>query len=131
MDHYANNCPKEKKRFYSIEQVPEEESPKENSESDSMGVTIREHSDDDQDPKDEFLVKYQEETQLEIQDIKLKEGIPQDTVNKNSCKQTQDVQIILVTPTRVMASLHGKSTNMTVCIDNTQHQLIIDSGSHF
>ncbi|MBW0556853.1 hypothetical protein O181_096568 [Austropuccinia psidii MF-1] len=34
-----------------------------------MGDAIRELSDDDQDPKEEFLVEYQEETPLEIQDI--------------------------------------------------------------
>ncbi|MBW0570769.1 hypothetical protein O181_110484 [Austropuccinia psidii MF-1] len=49
-DHYANNYPKEKKKVYAIEQVPEEESPREDSESDSMGDAIREQSDDDQDP---------------------------------------------------------------------------------
>ncbi|MBW0479196.1 hypothetical protein O181_018911 [Austropuccinia psidii MF-1] len=70
-DQYASNCPKGKKKVYAIEQVPEEESPKGDSESDSMGDSIREHSDDDQDPKEEFLVEYQEETQLEIQDIQL------------------------------------------------------------
>ncbi|MBW0481528.1 hypothetical protein O181_021243 [Austropuccinia psidii MF-1] len=31
-DHYANNCPKEKKKAYAIEKVPEEESPTEDSE---------------------------------------------------------------------------------------------------
>ncbi|MBW0560669.1 hypothetical protein O181_100384 [Austropuccinia psidii MF-1] len=31
-DHYSNSCPKEKKKFYTIEQVPEEESAKEDSE---------------------------------------------------------------------------------------------------
>ncbi|MBW0498097.1 hypothetical protein O181_037812 [Austropuccinia psidii MF-1] len=70
-DHYANNCPKAKKKFYSIEQVPEEESPTEDSESDSMGDAIREQSDDDQDPRGIFLVEYQEETQIEIQDKQL------------------------------------------------------------
>ncbi|MBW0568144.1 hypothetical protein O181_107859 [Austropuccinia psidii MF-1] len=35
-DHYANNCPKAKKKIYAIEKVPEEESPTEDSESDSM-----------------------------------------------------------------------------------------------
>ncbi|MBW0527318.1 hypothetical protein O181_067033 [Austropuccinia psidii MF-1] len=48
--HYANNCPKEKKKVYAIEKVPEEESPTEDSDSDSMGDAIREQSDDDQDP---------------------------------------------------------------------------------
>ncbi|MBW0462445.1 hypothetical protein O181_002160 [Austropuccinia psidii MF-1] len=38
-DHYANNCPKAKKK------VPEEEYPTEDSESDSMGDAIREKSD--------------------------------------------------------------------------------------
>ncbi|MBW0493298.1 hypothetical protein O181_033013 [Austropuccinia psidii MF-1] len=51
-DHYANNCPKEKEKVYAIKKVPEEESPTENSESDSMGDTIREESDDDQDPRE-------------------------------------------------------------------------------
>ncbi|MBW0543331.1 hypothetical protein O181_083046, partial [Austropuccinia psidii MF-1] len=45
-DHYANNCPKAKKKFYAIEKVPEEESPTEDSESDSMGDAIRDLSDD-------------------------------------------------------------------------------------
>ncbi|MBW0562473.1 hypothetical protein O181_102188 [Austropuccinia psidii MF-1] len=35
-DHYANNCPKEKRKGYAIEKAPEEESPTEDSESDSM-----------------------------------------------------------------------------------------------
>ncbi|MBW0466754.1 hypothetical protein O181_006469 [Austropuccinia psidii MF-1] len=51
-DHYGNNCPKAKKKVYSIEQVPEEESPTEDSESDSMGDAIREQSDEDQDPRE-------------------------------------------------------------------------------
>ncbi|MBW0590158.1 hypothetical protein O181_129873 [Austropuccinia psidii MF-1] len=50
--HYANNCPKAKKRVYAIEKVPEEESQTEDSESDSMGDAIREQSDDDQDPRE-------------------------------------------------------------------------------
>ncbi|MBW0480693.1 hypothetical protein O181_020408 [Austropuccinia psidii MF-1] len=44
-DHYANKCPKAKKKVYAIEKVPEEESPKEDSDSDSMGDAIREQSD--------------------------------------------------------------------------------------
>ncbi|MBW0469341.1 hypothetical protein O181_009056 [Austropuccinia psidii MF-1] len=50
-DHYANNCPKAKKTVYSIEKIPEEESPTEDSDSGSMGDSIREQSDDDQDPR--------------------------------------------------------------------------------
>ncbi|MBW0582282.1 hypothetical protein O181_121997 [Austropuccinia psidii MF-1] len=87
-DHYPNNCPKAKKKVYAIEKVPQEESPTEDSESDSMGDAIREPSDDDQDPREEFLVEYQEETPLEIQDIHLEAGMPQDTANKNLCKHT-------------------------------------------
>ncbi|MBW0582829.1 hypothetical protein O181_122544 [Austropuccinia psidii MF-1] len=89
-DHYANNCPKAKKKVYAIEKVPEEEYPTEDSESDSMGDAIREPSDDDQDPRKEFLVEYQEGTQLEIQDIQMEAGMPQDTSNKNMCKHKQD-----------------------------------------
>ncbi|MBW0568033.1 hypothetical protein O181_107748 [Austropuccinia psidii MF-1] len=61
-DQDANNCPKAKKKIYAIEKVPEAESPTEDSESDSMGDSIREQSDDDQEPREEFLVEYQEET---------------------------------------------------------------------
>ncbi|MBW0567271.1 hypothetical protein O181_106986 [Austropuccinia psidii MF-1] len=71
-DHYSNNCAKEKNKVYSIEKIPEEESPTEDSESDSMGDAIREKSDEDQDPREEFLVEYQGETPLEIQDCHLK-----------------------------------------------------------
>ncbi|MBW0578747.1 hypothetical protein O181_118462 [Austropuccinia psidii MF-1] len=52
---------RQRKKFYSIEQVPEEESPKEDSESDSMVISIREHSDDYKEPREELLVEYQEE----------------------------------------------------------------------
>ncbi|MBW0480004.1 hypothetical protein O181_019719 [Austropuccinia psidii MF-1] len=129
-DYYDNNFPKEKKQVYAIEKFPEEESPEEDSESDSMGDAIREPSDDDQDPREEFLVQYQEETPLEIQDIQLEAGIPQDTSNKTLCKHTQDAQTFLVTPARGMAYIHGTATKATFCIDNTQHPLIIDSAAH-
>ncbi|MBW0477572.1 hypothetical protein O181_017287 [Austropuccinia psidii MF-1] len=74
-DYYANNCPKTKKKVSAIEQVPEEESPTEDSDLDSMGDAISEQSVDDQDPREEFLVEYQEETQIEIQDIQLEAGV--------------------------------------------------------
>ncbi|MBW0471298.1 hypothetical protein O181_011013 [Austropuccinia psidii MF-1] len=56
--------------------------------------------------------------------------MPQDTANKNLCKHTQDAQTLLLTPTRGMEYIHGTATKMTVCIDNAQHPLIIDSGAH-
>ncbi|MBW0578150.1 hypothetical protein O181_117865, partial [Austropuccinia psidii MF-1] len=56
--------------------------------------------------------------------------MPQDTANKNLCKHTQDAQTFLVTPTKGMAYIHGTATKMTVCIDNAQNPLIIDSGAH-
>ncbi|MBW0463895.1 hypothetical protein O181_003610 [Austropuccinia psidii MF-1] len=65
-DHYARNCPKEKKKIYSIEKVPEEETQDEDSGSDSIGDAIREISVDEPDPMEEFLVHHNEETQLEI-----------------------------------------------------------------
>ncbi|MBW0579694.1 hypothetical protein O181_119409 [Austropuccinia psidii MF-1] len=129
-DHYANNCPKVKKKFYAIEKVPEESSPTEDSESDSMGDAIIKESDDEQNPKEEFLVEYQEKNPLKIQDIQLEAGMLQDTANKNLCKHTQDAQKLLVTPTNGMAYIHGTATKMTVCIENAQHPLIIDSGAH-
>ncbi|MBW0501617.1 hypothetical protein O181_041332 [Austropuccinia psidii MF-1] len=96
-----------------------------------MGYAIREQSDDDQDPNGEFLVEYKQETQLEIYDVQLEAGIPQDNAKQSLCKHTQDKQNLLVTLTRGMAYINGTATNMTVCIDNAQHPLIIDSGSHF
>ncbi|MBW0532823.1 hypothetical protein O181_072538 [Austropuccinia psidii MF-1] len=73
-DHYPNNCSKAKKRVYAIEKVPEEESQTEDSDSDSMGDAIREQSDEEQDPREEFLVEYQEESPLEIQEIQFEAG---------------------------------------------------------
>ncbi|MBW0578971.1 hypothetical protein O181_118686 [Austropuccinia psidii MF-1] len=96
----------------------------------NLWVMPSEQSDEEQDQRKEFLVEYQEETPLEIQDIQLEEGMPQDTANKNWCKHTQDAQTFLVTPTKGMAYIHGAATKMTVCIDNSQHPLIIDSGAH-
>ncbi|MBW0523092.1 hypothetical protein O181_062807 [Austropuccinia psidii MF-1] len=109
-DHYSNNCPKAKKKVYAIEKVPEEESPTEDSESHSLCDAIREPSDDDQDPREEFLVENQEEPPLEIQDIQLEEGMPQDTTNNTLCKHTQDAQTFLVTSTKGMAYTHGIAT---------------------
>ncbi|MBW0559654.1 hypothetical protein O181_099369 [Austropuccinia psidii MF-1] len=65
-DHYANNCPKAKKKVYAIEKVQEEESTTEDSDSDSMGDAIREQSDEEKDAREEFLVEYQEESPLAI-----------------------------------------------------------------
>ncbi|MBW0509590.1 hypothetical protein O181_049305 [Austropuccinia psidii MF-1] len=96
-----------------------------------MGYSIREESDDDQDPREEFLVEYQEEKQIEIQDIQLKAGMAQDTANKNLCQHTQDAKKLLLAPTKGMEYIHGTVTKMTVCLDNSQHPLIIDSGAHF
>ncbi|MBW0469443.1 hypothetical protein O181_009158 [Austropuccinia psidii MF-1] len=96
-----------------------------------MGDAIREHSDDEKDPKEEFLVEYQEETQLEIKYLQFEEGMPQYTANKNLCKHTQDAQKLLVTPAGGMAYICGTATKMNVCIGNAQHPLIIDGGAHF
>ncbi|MBW0484341.1 hypothetical protein O181_024056 [Austropuccinia psidii MF-1] len=95
-----------------------------------MGDAIREKSDEEQDPKKEFLVEYQEETPLEIQHIQLEAGIPQETVNRSLCKHTQNSQTFLVTPTKGMVYIHGTAKKMTVCIENSQNPLIIDSGAH-
>ncbi|MBW0467056.1 hypothetical protein O181_006771 [Austropuccinia psidii MF-1] len=78
---------------------------------------------------EEFLMEYQEETPLEIQDIQLEAGIPQDTGNQSLCKHIQDAQTLLVAPTKGMAYIHGTPTKMNVCIVNSQHLLIIDSGA--
>ncbi|MBW0482126.1 hypothetical protein O181_021841 [Austropuccinia psidii MF-1] len=129
-DHYDNNCPKAKKKVYAIEKVPEEEFPTGDAESDSMGDAIREQSDEDQDPREELLAEYQDQTPLEIQDIQLEEGMPQETANKNLCKHTQDARKFLVTPTTGMAYIHRTATKMTLCIDNAQHPLINESGAH-
>ncbi|MBW0471561.1 hypothetical protein O181_011276 [Austropuccinia psidii MF-1] len=129
-DHYANNCPNAKKKVYAIEKVPEEESPTQDSDSDSIGDAIREQSDEEKDPREEFLVEHQDEDPLEIQDIQLEGGMPQDTAKKTLCQHTQDAQKFLVTPTKGMAYIHGKPIKMTICIDNSQHTLIIDSGAH-
>ncbi|MBW0468589.1 hypothetical protein O181_008304 [Austropuccinia psidii MF-1] len=88
------------------------------------------NSDENQDPIKELLVEYQVETQIEIQDIQLEAGMPQDTENRNWCKHTQDSQKFLFTPTKGMTYIHGTATKMTVCIENSHHPFIIDSGAH-
>ncbi|MBW0481172.1 hypothetical protein O181_020887 [Austropuccinia psidii MF-1] len=129
-DHYAKSCPKAKKTVYAIDKVPEEESPTEDFKSDFMHDVIREPSDDDKDPREELLVEYQEETPLEIQDIQLEAGMPQETAKKNLCKHIQDAQTFLVAPTKGMAYIHETAMKMTVCTDNAQHPLMIESGAH-
>ncbi|MBW0485878.1 hypothetical protein O181_025593 [Austropuccinia psidii MF-1] len=130
-DHYANNWPKAKKKVYAFEKVPEKDSPTEVSDSESMGDAIKEQSDDDQDPREEFLLEYKEDTQLDIKDIQLEAGMPKATANKNICKHTQAAQTFLVTPTKGMAYIHGTATKLTVFIENAQHPLIFNSGAHF
>ncbi|MBW0472759.1 hypothetical protein O181_012474 [Austropuccinia psidii MF-1] len=95
-----------------------------------MSDAITEKSDEDQDSTEEPLVRYQEETQREIKEIQLEAGKPQDTANKILCKHTQDEKTFLVTPTKGMEYIQGKTTKMMVFIDNNQHPLIIDSGAH-
>ncbi|MBW0487497.1 hypothetical protein O181_027212 [Austropuccinia psidii MF-1] len=95
-----------------------------------MADAIREQSDEEQDPREKFLVEYPEDKPLEIQDIQLEAGMPQNTSKNNLCKHTQDSQRFLVTPTKEMAYIHGTATKMTVCIENAQHPLIIDSRAH-
>ncbi|MBW0570658.1 hypothetical protein O181_110373 [Austropuccinia psidii MF-1] len=56
--------------------------------------------------------------------------MPQYTANKTWCKHTQDGQTFLVTKTKGMSYIHGTATKMTVCIDNAQHPLIIESRAH-
>ncbi|MBW0481928.1 hypothetical protein O181_021643 [Austropuccinia psidii MF-1] len=130
-NHYANNCPKAKKNVYAIEKVPQDY------ESDSIGDAIREQSDEEQDPRQDFLVQYPEETPVEIQDIQLKAGIPQDTSNKNLCKHTQDAQTFLVTPTRGMAYIHGTATKVVwperiwTTIPNWEKQLLPTKEKNF
>ncbi|MBW0486069.1 hypothetical protein O181_025784 [Austropuccinia psidii MF-1] len=95
-----------------------------------MGDGIREQSDEERDPREEFLVEYQEETPLEIQEIQIEEGMPQDTANPNLCKHTQYAQKFLVTSTKGMEYIHGTDTKITFCIENDQNPFIIDSGAH-
>ncbi|MBW0495294.1 hypothetical protein O181_035009 [Austropuccinia psidii MF-1] len=86
-----------------------------------MCDAIREQSDDYQDPREELHVEYQEETPLQIQDIQLEAGMPQDTANKNLCKHTQDAQTFLVTPTKGIAYIHapGRISCQSSAIDFT------------
>ncbi|MBW0472196.1 hypothetical protein O181_011911 [Austropuccinia psidii MF-1] len=81
----------------------QKKNPPEDAEFNSMGDAIREQSDKEQDPREEFLVEFQEEPPLEIQDIQLEAGMPQDTANKNLCKNTEDAPKFLVTPIKGMA----------------------------
>ncbi|MBW0544847.1 hypothetical protein O181_084562 [Austropuccinia psidii MF-1] len=79
-----------------------------------MGDAIREKSDEEKYPREEFLVEYPEATPPGMQDIPLEAGMPQDTSNKTFCKHTEDSQTFLVTPTKGMAYIHGTVIKMTV-----------------
>ncbi|MBW0546313.1 hypothetical protein O181_086028 [Austropuccinia psidii MF-1] len=87
-DHYNNGFPNANKKVYAIQKVPEEQYQTGDSDSDSMGDSIREKSDEEKDPREELLVEYQEESPLEIQNIQFEAGMPEDTANKNLCKHT-------------------------------------------
>ncbi|MBW0533301.1 hypothetical protein O181_073016 [Austropuccinia psidii MF-1] len=99
-DHYASKFSKKKKKIYAIEKVQEEEIQEKDSESYSIGDSFGESSDYDQDPLEKYLVVYQEETQPEIQEEQLEEGLPHESANKYLCKQTQGAQSFLVKPTK-------------------------------
>ncbi|MBW0504264.1 hypothetical protein O181_043979 [Austropuccinia psidii MF-1] len=99
LDDFANTLQDAKKKVYAIGKVLEEESPTKDSESESVGYAIREQFDDGQDPREELIVEYQEEKSPKIQDIQLKEGMPQETEDKNLCKHTQISRTLLVTLT--------------------------------
>ncbi|MBW0523863.1 hypothetical protein O181_063578 [Austropuccinia psidii MF-1] len=120
-DHYSNNFPKEKKKVYAIEKFPKEESPTEDSESESMGDAITEKYDEEQEPREELLVEYPQETPVKIQDIQLEGGMPPDTATKSWCEHIHHSQTFLVRPTKGMAYIHGTATRMTFCIDNAQN----------
>ncbi|MBW0502950.1 hypothetical protein O181_042665 [Austropuccinia psidii MF-1] len=95
-----------------------------------MGDAIRENSDYYQDAIEESLMDYQEETHLEIQEIHLEAGLPQETENKSLFKHTQDAQIFQVTPAKIMEYILRTATKMTVFIENSQHPFILYSESH-
>ncbi|MBW0477627.1 hypothetical protein O181_017342 [Austropuccinia psidii MF-1] len=103
-----------------------------------MGDAIREQSDYYKEPTEELLVEYQEDTPLEIQDIQLEAGMPQDTSNKNLCKHTQDAQKFLVTTSKGMAYIHVKATKNDLArnyldkhFPNWEHQLFPTKANNF
>ncbi|MBW0498193.1 hypothetical protein O181_037908 [Austropuccinia psidii MF-1] len=57
--------------------------------------------------------------------------MPQYTANKNLCVHTQDAQTFLVTPRKGMPYIDGTAKKMTICINNAQHPLTIDSAAHY
>ncbi|MBW0508866.1 hypothetical protein O181_048581 [Austropuccinia psidii MF-1] len=130
-DHYTNKLSKAKKKLYAYEKVTDKEIQAEDSESDSMGYSIKENCDYDHGQIEKFLVDYQEEAQLEAQEIQLEAELPQENKNKSLCHHIQDSQTFLVTPTKGMDKIHGTATNIAVFIDNAQYPLIIKSGAHF
>ncbi|MBW0477558.1 hypothetical protein O181_017273 [Austropuccinia psidii MF-1] len=79
MDKYANDFTEGRENIYAIEKLPEEEVQALDFESEFMGESIRENSDDEKDPIEEFLVEYQEESHLE-------EVLPQETSSKDLFK---------------------------------------------
>ncbi|MBW0465801.1 hypothetical protein O181_005516 [Austropuccinia psidii MF-1] len=130
IDPYSNSFSNSNKNSYVIQDVPGEETQTEDYDSDSMGNAIKERPWDKIELIEEYLVDYQKETQIEIQEIQLEEGLPKETTNKTFGKNTQDAQTLLVTHKACMAYIHGTDTNITVCLYNSQNPLIINSGAH-
>ncbi|MBW0549461.1 hypothetical protein O181_089176 [Austropuccinia psidii MF-1] len=103
-----------KKQVYAIEKVPEDKSPTEDSDSDSMGDAIREQSDEKKEQREEFLVEYQEKVPLEIQDIQLVAGIPHNASNKNLFKHTGCTNISGHTKQRI--GIHTWNSHKNDCL---------------
>ncbi|MBW0529680.1 hypothetical protein O181_069395 [Austropuccinia psidii MF-1] len=76
------------KNIYDIKELPREEPQTENYDSDSMGKSLRKDSEEEQDLIEEHMVEYQDEPQIEVQDIELEEGMKQETTNKSLRKHT-------------------------------------------
>ncbi|MBW0498086.1 hypothetical protein O181_037801 [Austropuccinia psidii MF-1] len=73
-----------------------------------MGYSIREQSDEQQDPREEFLVEYQEETPLEIQEIQL-EAVAREYLDNHfpNCEKQ-----LFPTKARNFKSASGKMTSI-------------------
>ncbi|MBW0544245.1 hypothetical protein O181_083960 [Austropuccinia psidii MF-1] len=92
-----------------------------------MGDAIREQSDDDQDPREEFLVEYQGETPIEIQDIQLEAGMPKDNANHQeksciNCWRLTSHRTVWVT-----SRLHQDNVNFHMC----HMRLSLKAQTHF
>ena len=129
-DHYANNCPKGKKKIFAIEEESVEEHMEYKSDSDSMGNGLRQDSDSGSEPIEQYLLEYEDEKTESVLGNSLKPELIQPKNGEDRSGRTIDAKEYLEVPKTGMAFIHGAKSKLDVYIENKKHPLIFDTGAN-